>query len=96
MRLTSASYAETVDQSGIWHRRTDYNHPAGNSYTRLFQRRMKEKYIWINEYPSFATLGSPTHYGLWNIILDHPDRRLYGRTWREFRSQFQANALTSY
>ena len=41
-QFTSARYVETLNQLGITHRRTAYNHPEGNSYIERFHRSLKE------------------------------------------------------
>ncbi len=42
-QFTSARYVETLNQLGITHRRTAYNHPEGNSYIERFHRSLKER-----------------------------------------------------
>ncbi len=43
-----------MNQLGITHRRTAYNHPEGNSYIERFHRSLKEEEVWLNEYENFA------------------------------------------
>jgi hypothetical protein len=52
-QFTSARYVETLNQLGITHRRTAYNHPEGNSYIERFHRSLKEEEVWLNEYQNF-------------------------------------------
>ena len=44
-QFTSARYVETLNQLGITHRRTAYNHPEGNSYIERFHRSLKERRV---------------------------------------------------
>ena len=44
---TSARYVETLNELGITHRRTAYNHPEGNSYIEQAKRSIAG---WIEEY----------------------------------------------
>ena len=52
-QFTSARYVETLNQLGITHRRTAYNHPEGNSYIERFHRSLKEEEVWLHEYQNF-------------------------------------------
>jgi Integrase core domain len=89
-QFTSARYVETLNQLGITHRRTAYNHPEGNSYIVRFHRSLKEEEVWLNEYQNFDQAELSIASWIEEYNHDRPHRRLRGRTSHESRAQFLA------
>jgi transposase InsO family protein len=94
-QFTSARYVETLNQLGITHRRTAYNHPEGNSYIERFHRSLKEEEVWLNEYQNFDQAKGSIARWIEEYNHDRPHRGLRGRTPHESRAQFLAHSLTS-
>jgi transposase InsO family protein len=53
LKIDAATLLRVLNQLGITHRRTAYNHPKGNSYIERFHRSLKEEEVWLNEYQTF-------------------------------------------
>jgi len=94
-QFTSARYVETLNQLGITHRRTAYNHPEGNSYIERFHRSLKEEEVWLNEYQNFDQAERSIARWIEEYNHDRPHRGLRGRTPHDSRAQFFAQTLTS-
>jgi putative transposase len=93
-QFTSARYVETLNQLGITHRRTAYNHPQGNSYIERFHRSLKEEEVWLNEYQNFAQAKLSIARWIEEYNHDRPHRGLHGRTPHDAREAF-APTITS-
>jgi putative transposase len=93
-QFTSARYVETLNQLGITHRRTAYNHPEGNSYIERFHRSLKEEEVWLNEYQSFDQAQLSIARWIEEYNHDRPHRGLHGQTPHDARARF-AQTLTS-
>ena len=93
-QFTSARYVETLNQLGITHRRTAYNHPEGNSYIERFHRSLKEEEVWLNEYQNFAQAKLSIARWIEEYNHDRPHRGLHGRTPHDAREAF-APTITS-
>jgi putative transposase len=94
-QFTSARYLETLNQLGITHRRTAYNHPQGNSYIERFHRSLKEEELWLNEYQDFEQAKRSIADWIEEYNHDRPNRGLRGRTPHESRAQFFVQTITS-
>ena len=93
-QFTSARYVETLNQFGITHRRTAYNHPEGNSYIERFHRSLKEEEVWLNEYQTFDQAKQSIATWIEEYNHDRPHRGLHGRTPHDARARF-VQTLTS-
>ncbi len=93
-QFTSARYVETLNQLGITHRRTAYNHPEGNSYIERFHRSLKEEEVWLNEYQSFDQAELSIARWIEEYNHDRPHRGLHGQTPHDARARF-ALTITS-
>jgi putative transposase len=87
-QFTSARYVETLNQLGITHRRTAYNHPEGNSYIERFHRSLKEEEVWLNEYRNFDQAKLSIASWIEEYNHDRPHRGLHGQTPHDARARF--------
>jgi Integrase core domain len=85
-----------LNQLGITHRRTAYNHPEGNSYIERFHRSLKEEEVWLNEYESFDQAELNIARWIEEYNHDRPHHGLQGRTPHESRAQFLAQTLQTW
>ena len=90
-QFTSARYVETLNQLGITHRRTAYNHPEGNSYIERFHRSLKEEEVWLNEYQNFDQAKQSIARWIEEYNHDRPHRGLHGRTPHDARARLRPN-----